>query len=175
MNNFFLRGIYTDVKLTDKQTISLDTITFFPQYDGHCAEDVYNFIDMDPWNEDIFDVYSDDIGGDVLDLITEDFIALSYTGIDSLKEKDPDLYSDYEKGIADEADILEGYAFDIIWECSTEDEEWRQEYIQYLEKLTSQFEATSNENKIVLQDLINNAKEPFKDNIVVAVYKIGVK
>lgn len=168
-------GLQYAIELEDNQQITIEDITYFPQYKGHTVEDVYAFLEMDPWNEDIFEVYENEISGDELDLMYPDFQELSYRGKAAQLERDEDLKREYELGLIDDSEISEGSAFDFIWECQSEDEEWQEKYLQFLETSIKENTSASKKIKKVLAELLENAKNPMRDNIVLIVYRIGLK
>lgn len=49
----------------------------------------------------------------------KDFEELSYKGKQDLLSKEEDLKREYESGEIGEAEISEGFAFDLIWECQS--------------------------------------------------------
>jgi hypothetical protein len=117
---------------TNDYELDIEELTYFPQYNGCIVKDIYDFIDMDPWNEELFDLFEKEIGGDELDLMYKDLEELSYKGKQDLLSKDEDLKREYESGEIGEAEISEGFAYDLIWECQSENDEWKEKISQSL-------------------------------------------
>ncbi len=171
MNKFKTFGIQYTIDLDKNQQITIEELTYFPQYKG-CVVDIYDFIDMDPWNEEIVDCFENVIGGDELDLIYKDLEELSYKGKQDLLSKDEDLKREYESGEIGEEEISEGFAFDLIWECQSEDDEWKEQYVSFLKQTMDSTPNISKDNKRKFNDLLSNAQSPLNDNIVVLVYRV---
>jgi hypothetical protein len=171
MNKFKTFGIQYTIHLDKNQQITIEELTYFPQYKG-CVVDIFDFIDMDPWNEEIVDCFENEIGGDELDLIYKDLEELSYKGKQDLLSKDEDLKREYESGEIGEEEISEGFAFDLIWECQSEDDEWKEQYVSFLKETIDSNPNISNDNKRKFNDLLSNAQSPLNDNIVVLVYRV---
>jgi hypothetical protein len=172
MNKFTTFGIQYDIELDKNQQIIIEELTYFPQYNGFIVKDIYDFIDMDPWNEELFDLFENEIGGDELDLLYKDLEDLSYKSKQSFLSKDEDLKREYENGEIGEAEISEGFAYDLIWECQSEDDEWKEKYVSFLKETISSNPNISKVNKRKFSELLNNAQEVTRDNLVVLVYRV---
>ena len=172
MNKFTTFGIQYDIELDKNQQIIIEELTYFPQYNGCIVKDIYDFIDMDPWNEELFDLFEKEIGGDELDLMYKDLEELSYKGKRDLLSKDEDLKREYESGEIGEAEISEGFAFDLIWECQSENDEWKEKYVSFLRETIDSTPKLSKGNKRIFSELLNNAHEMKRDNLVVLVYRV---
>jgi hypothetical protein len=172
MNKFTTFGIQYDIELDKNQQIIIEELTYFPQYNGSIVKDIYDFIDMDPWNEEIVDCFENEIGGDELDLIYKDLEELSYKGKQDLLNKDEDLKREYESGEIGEEEVSEGFAFDLVWECQSEDDEWKEKYVSFLKETIDSTPKISKGNKRKFSELLNNAQEMMRDNLVVLVYRV---
>lgn len=127
---------------------------------------------MDPMNEDLIDMFENEVSGDELDLMYEDFKELSYRGKEALLAKDKDLRKDYEDGEIPESELLEGLAFDLIYEMHSENDEFKNRYLEFLSIVQQNELAVSEANKAVLNEIIQNVNGNGKDLIVVIVYRI---
>lgn len=172
MNKFTTFGIHYDIELDKNQQIIIEELTYFPQYNGVVVKEIYDFIDMDPWNEEIFDLFDKEIGGDELDLMYTDLEELSYKGKQDLLSKDEGLNREYEIGEIGESEISEGFAFDLIWECQSENDEWKEKYLSFLKETIDSTPKMSKSNKRKFNELLNNAQEIMQDNLVVLVYRV---
>jgi hypothetical protein len=166
MRKFKAFGLGYEIELDHDQKIVIEEIDFFPQYNGNTVSDVYNIIEMDPWDESIFDIYENEIYGDELDLISSDLTGMSYKG-------KQDILKQIESGETDQEDASLGYAFDIIWEMNTEDEDFQKGYLDFLKSIKDL--CKSSQSKEIVEEILENAKDPFHDNVVVIVYKISRK
>lgn len=172
MNKFKTFGIQYDIELDKNQQIIIEELTYFPQYNGCIVKDIYDFIDMDPWNDELVDLFENEIGGDELDLLYKDLEELSYKSKQSLLSKDEDLKREYENGEIEEAEISEGFAYDLIWECQSEDNEWKEKYVSFLKETIDSTPKISSKNRRKLTELLNNTQEMMCDNLVVLVYRV---
>ncbi len=175
MKKFTTFGAHFMIELDEDQQIKIEKISYFPQYKGYTVQDLYDFFEMDPWNEEIFDIYENEIGGEVLDLIRNDLKDLSYTSKQQFLESDEELKLEYENGEVDESVISDGTAFDLIWESQTEDSEWQEKYIQFLANTIEENSKASKKIKNTLQEILENAKQPLRDSVVMIIYRISAK
>ncbi|MFY7668479.1 MAG: hypothetical protein ACOVQG_07030 [Crocinitomicaceae bacterium] len=172
MNKFITFGLQYIIDIDKDQQIIIEDVTYFPQYKGYTVKDIYDFLEMDPWNEEIDDIYESEITGDELDLINKDLEELSYKGKKDLLSKDEDLKREYESGQITEEEISTGLAFDLIWECQSEDDEWKEKYVSFLKETIDSTPNMSRNNKRKFTELLNNAHEMMCDNLVVLVYRV---
>ena len=172
MNKFITFGLQYIIDIDKDQQIIIEDVTYFPQYKGYTVKDIYDFIEMDPWNEEIDDIYENEITGDELDLINKDLEELSYKGKKDLLSKDEDLKREYESGEISEEEISTGLAFDLIWECQSEDNEWKEKYVSFLKETIDSTPKISKGNKRKFSELLNNAQEMMRDNLVLLVYSV---
>lgn len=172
MNKFTTFGIQYDIELDKNQEIIIEELTYFPQYNGCVVKDIYDFIDTDPWNEELFDLFENEIGGDELDLLYKDLEELSYKGKQDFLSKDEDLKREYENGEISESEISAGFAYDLIWESQSEDVEWKEKYVSFLTETIDSTSKMSKNNKRKFSELLNNAQETMRDNLVVLVYRV---
>ena len=174
MNKITTFGLQYIIDIDEDQHIIIEDVTYFPQYKGYTVKDIYDFLEMDPWNEEIDDFYENEITGDELDLINKDLEELSYKGKKDLLSKDEDLKREYESGEISEEEISTGLAFDLIWECQSEDDEWKEKYVSFLKETIDSTPKMSKGNKRKFSELLNNAKEMMRDNVVVLVYRVNL-
>jgi len=172
MNKFTTFGLQYIIDIDEDQQIIIEDVTYFPQYKGYTVKDIYDFLEMDPWNEAIEEIYENEITGDELELINKDLEELSYKGKQDLLSKDEELKREYESGEISEEEISAGLAFDLIWECQSEDDEWKEKYVSFLKETIDSMPKMSKGNKRKFSELLNNAQEMMRDNLVVLVYRV---
>ena len=172
MNKFTTFGLQYIIDIDEDQHIIIEDVTYFPQYKGYTVKDIYDFLEMDPWNEEIEEIYENEITGDELELINKDLEELSYKGKQDLLSKDEDLKREYESGEISEEEISTGLAFDLIWESQSEDDEWKEKYVSFLKETIDSTPKMSKANKRKFSELLYNAQEMMRDNVVVLVYRV---
>jgi hypothetical protein len=174
MKNFKPFGLDYEIELNENQVVKIEEVTFFRQYNGVTVADVYNFLDMDPNDDALMDLFENEISGDELDLIYDDLKDLSYKGKRIMLDNDDDIRFDYENKLVDESDVSEGFAFDFIFEMQSEDDEFRERYLNFLTKLLEEQNNLSSKVSDCLTEIVKNVKDPLNDRIVVIIYKVSL-
>jgi hypothetical protein len=60
----------------------------------------------------------------------------------------------------------------LIWECQSENDEWKEKYVSFLKETIDSTPKLSKGNKRIFSELLNNAHEMKRDNLVVLVYRV---
>ena len=140
--------------------LKLYDIGYFEQYNLYTVGDVYKILGHDPCQDDsngpIFSIWDDEITGDELDLVYQDFQLHNSKFFNEgyLKEV-----------IKEEGEDADTHGWDIVFEMQSDDQEFQEEYINYLESIKKYI--VNDEVMEKWKEVIDNAKEPRRDNIVI--------